>query len=403
MRTFPVKRLYVCEDVEQDARAVRRARRLARGLGVADTAMVSRAEADKLALGRPAAVGGAVPPRTGSFDYSAGWTVLLDTSADVSSMGPRIARTTYRDASQMFTSAGVCQSALELHAAFGCYHRCAYCFCDPFFHIGCDLEALADRIPGYLARYPKQQLFKFDNFTDTIALEPEYGASELLVPLFGKTSDRYLLLYTKSDNVDHLLGLPHNGHTIVNWSFSPLTQSRTVEVNAPDMHARIAAMKACQGAGYPVRVRLSPLVSLEGWREEVPPMLDALFADVRPDVITLDILGWCLPEALAEAMDTSRFEEAWRREIESGMGTANRNAGKFLFSHERRQEALAYMIDEIRRRTRDIPISICNESRSMWAALQDRLGAKPERYVCCCGPDSVPGNPLLAGPGTGRR
>jgi spore photoproduct lyase len=395
MYTFPVAKLYEADAVLRNGPAAARARRLMAAWGVVNPVVISKSAAQDLAAKRPTAAPAPYPRRTGSFDYSRGWTVLLDTYADGDQMGAGISRTTYRDASKTFPGAGVCQSALELHAAFGCYHRCAYCFCDPFFHIACDLESLADSVPAYLSQHPGQQLFKFDNFTDTIVLEPEYGASELLVPLFAKTPDRFLLLYTKSDNVDHLLSLPHGGHTIVNWSLSPPTQSRTVELNTPDTFARIAAMRKCQEAGYTVRVRISPLVPLEGWRADFEQMADALFAAVRPDVVTVDILGWCLPEALADAMDVSRLEEPWRLELEAMMGKGNRSAGKYLFSHGLRSSALRFAVEAIRRRSPETPVVICNETEEMWKALGDILWGRPGRYACCCGPTSVPGNPLM--------
>ena len=384
------------EDVWRDRRARSRAESLMQGLGVTSPTRVSRAEARRLAAARPTAQGGRAPRRTGSFDYSGGWTVLLDTYGDDEHMGETIVRTTFRDAAQCRLTAGVCQSALELHAAFGCYHRCDYCFCDPFFHIACDLESLLDALPQYFAQYPHQQLFKFDNFTDTLVLEPEYGASELLVPYFGRTADRFLLLYTKSDNVAHLLDLPHRGHTIMNWSLSPTTQSRVIEVNAPDTFARIDAMRRCEEAGYTVRARLSPIVPLVGWQQEFSRMAETLFASVHPDVVSVDVVGWCLPESLAEATDVSRLDPAWRETLDVQMGVGNRNAGKYLFPHALRESALRFAVSEIRRCSPQTPVSICNETPAMWAAMGDLLDMKPDHYVCCCGPDSVPGNPMLS-------
>jgi len=114
------------------------------------------------------------------------------------------------------------------------------------------------------------------------------------------------------------------------------------------------------------------------------------------DVITIDILGWCLPETLAAAMDVSRLDEPWGAKIREGLGITNRNGGKYLFSHALRYQTLRYMIDEIRGRTKTIPVAICNETPDMWNALSDVLDAQPDRYVCCCGPDSVTGNVLLS-------
>jgi len=35
------------------------------------------------------------------------------------------------------------------------------------------------------------------------------------------------------------------------------------------------------------------------------------------------------------------------------------------------------------------------ETPEMWEAPREELGMAPEHYVCTCGPDSVPGHPLM--------
>ena len=395
MYSVPIDQLYLVETVQNNPLALRRAKRLAAGLGVSSPTVISCQEAHELRAGRPGKRPHAFPRRTGAFDYSQGWTVVLNTFLDEEHPNGSIVRATHRDGTRQMGGRGVCRSALELHGAFGCFHRCAYCFVDPHFLIACDLETLADRIPEYCARYPRQKLFKFDNWTDTIVLEPEYGASALLVPLFAELDERYLLLYTKSDNVDHLLNLDHKGHTIINWSLSTRAQSRTIEINTPDTLARIEAMRRCAAAGYTVRARISPIVPLAGWRAEFSDLVDALFSAVTPDIVTIDVVGWCQPEALAETMDISLLETPFQTELRALMGTGNRTAGKYLFSHTLRLSALRHAVLELSGRSPETPVALCNETRRMWHDLADVFAMKPGGYVCCCGPDSVPGHPTL--------
>ena len=389
MYPFPIRKLLVTESVRDDARAAARAERLVLAIGSPPLQVVSpdglaRFEAEWFA-NRPSAL----EKRCGAMDYSEGWTVILQTYDG----GVRPA--TFRDAVHEAGEGRVCQSGAEIHCAQGCYHHCAYCHCDPLFRIACDLETLADALPGLFANNPSQRLWKFDNMTDQITLEPEYGASELLVPLFGRTDDRFLLLYTKSDNVEHLLELPHGGHTLISWSLAPPTQARELELNAPDPAARIEAMRRCRQAGYTVRVRLSPIVPVKGWRKEMQQLLDDLFRDVRPDVITIDILGWCHPETVCGFMDVGLLEPKWRETLERLVAEGFRTGGKHLFPHELRADALRFVIEQIRARSPGTPVSICNETHEMWDELGETMGMAPGRYVCCCGPDSVPGNPML--------
>ena len=240
MHQAPINDLYVLDSVQHDALAAARAERLTRALG-ATAKVVSREELDEAARQWPWRGAQFYPRRTGSFDYAPGWTIVLDTYAAPGRDGG-VTPAGFRNAAKLAEVGGVCRSALEIHCASGCFHRCAYCHCHPDFHIACDLETMLELLPGYFAEHADQLLWKFDNGTDTLVLEPEYGASELMVPFFA-AADRFLMLYTKSDNVDHLLDLPHNGQTIINWSLAGRTQSAELELGAPDSFARIKAMR----------------------------------------------------------------------------------------------------------------------------------------------------------------
>lgn len=290
-----------------------------------------------------------------------------------------------------------CQPAKEFHSIYGCLHACDYCHVENFLNIMLDLEWLAEVVTNTMKDTPGQQLYKYDNQTDQICFEPEYGASELFVDLFANQPDKYLLLYTKSDNVDHLLGLDHRGHVIVNWSLSPRTQSTRIEKGTPSVSRRIHAMRKCQDTGYRVRARISPIIPLAGWREEYAAMLDELYASADPDVITLDVIGFMSPAQMQIAMDTSLFDPEARALLDSQAGITRQRWGKHVFPHAYRKQLYEHVIGEIRKHRPGQVVSICNETFDMWEAVGPLLGnnADPGRFTCCCGPNSVPGGYLL--------
>ena len=290
----------------------------------------------------------------------------------------------------------VCQSAYEIHCAFGCLHACDYCHVAPFFNIMLNLEELAEHIREFGETIPRQSLYKFDNQTDTVTMEPEYGASEVMVRMFADWPGRYLMLYTKSDNVEHLLGLPHKGKTIVCWSISSKTASRVIEKNTPPLDRRIRAIERCQAAGYPVRVRLSPICPLKNWREENRDMVRRLLKRARPDVISIDVVGWMTPQKMKDAMDTSLWDERYVAELDRLIAEGFQPKGKHVFPHEMRAEILRSVIEEVRRIRPEQPVSLCMETQEMWEELGPLTGMTPVDYACCCGPACVPGHPLLA-------
>ncbi len=294
----------------------------------------------------------------------------------------------------------VCQSGFEVHGAYGCLHACDYCFIAGYFAVMLDLETLTDRLRRFGDGVPDQQLYKFDNYTDTITLEPEYGASEAMVSLFADWPDRYLLLYTKSDNVEHLLDLDHRGKTLVSWSLAPESVARDIEKRTPGTDARIGAMERCEAAGYPVRARLSPICPVRGWRAEYGSLIERLMTRVHPEVVTIDVLGWMTGERMQDAIDTELFDERFAAEVDRQAREGAGVHGKHLFPHALRAELLRFAVDEIRRHRPDQSVALCNETREMWRELEPELGVTPAdalggHYACCCGPTSVPGNPLL--------
>ena len=290
----------------------------------------------------------------------------------------------------------VCQSAWEVHVAHGCLHACDYCHVPPYFPIMLDLEELADRLKAFGETIPDQQLYKFDNYTDTITLEPEFGASQIMVDLFANWTDRYLLLYTKSDNVDHLLDLDHRGKTLVSWSLGSETVAQFIEKRTPSMEERLVAMEKCEAAGYPVRARISPICPVRNWRTEYADLIEQLLDRVNPDVISVDVIGWMTAAQMVDAIDTELFADAYRAEVDRQVREGIQTRGKHLFPHEMRAEILRFVIEEIHRKRPNQAVSLCNETADMWRELGTLTAMTPAHYVCCCGPTSVPGNPLLS-------
>jgi DNA repair photolyase len=259
-----------------------------------------------------------------------------------------------------------------------------------------NLEELAEEVRKFGETVPWQQLYKFDNMTDTVCLEPEYGASEVMVGMFATWPGRYLLLYTKSDNVEHLLNLDHRGHTLISWTVSCETVASRIEKRTLSLENRIAAIERSQKAGYTVRVRLSPLCPVKDWHEETRDLIRRLLSRVTPDVISLDVLGWMDIAQMREAMDLSLFDEAYVLALDRLESEEFRRNGKHVWPHEMRREILRCVIEEIRRFRPGQPVSICMETTQMWQDLGPLMGMTPEDYVCCCGPTSVPGHERMA-------
>ena len=290
----------------------------------------------------------------------------------------------------------ICQAAWELHSVYGCLHACQYCHVEDFVNIMLNIEDLIDYLKKFIPQHPEQQLYKYDNYSDIPVFEPEYNACKPLVEYFGSLKRQFLLLYTKSDNIDYLLDYDHQGQTIINWSISPEYQSRYIEIGTPPLERRLNAMQKCEQAGYTVRARFSPIVPIQDWENATSKMIEQLFSKVNPDVITIDVIGFMDPKTMMSILPANSLDEE-ANQILNDLSKKHKVYGKHTFPHDFRHKILRHIFNEVERVSPNTPVSICNETPKMWESLSEELGnMTSSNYVCCCGPDSVPGHPLLA-------
>ncbi len=291
----------------------------------------------------------------------------------------------------------VCNPAWQIHTIVGCHFRCGYCSLASPIIIMMNLEELVDHLDDAIAKAPGQTLYQYDNGTDTVCFEPEYGGSKLLIEYFAEREKEYLELYVgKSDNVDYLLSLNHRGHTVCCWSVAGETQSTEIEWRSASMQERVESARRCQEAGYPVRFRLSPIIPVKNWQEENRELIELIFAKTQPDVITFETLRFMNFDALNASFDTSLLDPEFLKAMEDFKGQ------KYLpgceVPHWYREKMYRFIIKELERVSPETPYALCRAPRVMWENLSDdfaKHGQNADCYVCNCGPYSAPGHELL--------
>ena len=226
---------------------------------------------------------------------------------------------------------------------------------------------------------------------DCLILEPEYGMCRALVEHYAALKDRYITLFSKSDNVDFLLDLEHKGHTIMLWTLSTPTVSRRIETDTATTEERLAAARKCQEAGYTVRFKFKPVIPIANWRREATDMLEKLFAAVRPDNLSMEMLFFDTVNELKELFDCSLFEPALFKMLQEHEAAGRMTDKMHPFPDAFRAEVYSYYIDEIRRLSPDTRVSLCAETKEMWDRLGPRLRMTSEGFVCNCGPICRPG------------
>ncbi|HUS47844.1 MAG TPA: hypothetical protein VNA25_28225 [Phycisphaerae bacterium] len=279
----------------------------------------------------------------------------------------------------------VCQGGWGIHSLTGCVHKCNYCYEGYVVNIMLDLEDFAENVYQTTLRRPHQKLYRHDMYSDAICFEPEYGSSAILSEMFARTGDKYLLYYTKSDNVDHLLDLPHKSNAIFYLSLATETVCRVIERDTPSMARRIEALRRCQQAGYRVRVGFSPIIPLRDWRAEASECLEQLFAAVRPETVRLWVLSMMSASNAEALIGAERLDPRLLQSIRENRDPNPKEMFDQPFPRAARAEVYAHYLDEIRRISPDTPVTLCSERRELWDMLADRLSVSPDELYCCCG------------------
>jgi DNA repair photolyase len=296
----------------------------------------------------------------------------------------------YEDGLSKRESGVTCWSLYDLHSVYGCFHKCRYCRRGRVTTLTLNIEDFLGATDRLMAENPWQRVFRYDVETDCLPLEPEFGMCQALVEHFAGLEDKYLILFSKSDNVDFLLDLPHRGQTIMLWTLSTPTVSRVIEVDTATTEQRIEAARKCQQAGYTVRFKCKPIVPIANWRAEATEMFEKLFAAVEPDNISMEMLFFDNMAEFRAIFPVELFDPALLArmdEIETTTGFADRG---HPFPDDLRAEIYTHYLREIKRLSPQTRVSLCAETRPMWERLSAELDCTPDAFTCNCGPVALP-------------
>ena len=290
----------------------------------------------------------------------------------------------------------VCPSFDRLKlASNGCFYRCDWCYLKltyraafPFITVRAEYEKIARQIEKRLSKSHSPVIFNSGELADSLALEHLTGAARWFIPWFAQKAGAYLFMLTKSANVEEILNIAHNRHTIIAWTMNNEQVSRKFEIGAPSFASRLKAAQKVQAAGYPLRLRLDPIVPIDNWKTRYAETIRQIFEQVNPERITLGTLRF---EAGFYNMRHTLFTTgpelpAFLEEMhpmlpaENGPGGAARKSGKYSFDAQKRVEIFSFAVNEIRKYSTNCRIALCKESAGVW----EKVGLPLSRCSCVC-------------------
>lgn len=194
-------------------------------------------------------------------------------------------------------SKNVCCNYFVVNFASNCHMECSYCYLQsylnfPYMIVYANLDKLLFELDETLSAQP-DRLFRVGTgeLADSLALDPLSGYSVPLVEFFAQRDNSVLELKTKSDCVEELLGLDHQGRTTVAWSMNPAFIQQTEEHKTSTVEERLHAAARCVDAGYPVAFHFDPIVHYPGWQEGYPEVVKQIFSTVPQSAVAWISLG----------------------------------------------------------------------------------------------------------------
>jgi spore photoproduct lyase len=240
-----------------------------------------------------------------------------------------------------------------------------------------NLPEIWNGIERTASRLAEPVAFYLGKLQDALALEPLTGYVSALIPRFARHPYAHLTLLTKSADVDDLVGIEHNGRTVLSWSLNPPEIYARFERNVPPPAHRLAAMKRCADAGYPVRVNLMPILPVDGWREMYGAFLEQTLSAVK--ITRLTFGGVCIyPDARALMEQKLGRDNSISAAIDPH--TARRDDRRQRFTPKARAEMYRFLADTARRLSPSLELALCLEEPDVMEAA----GLSASRGKCNC-------------------
>jgi DNA repair photolyase len=297
----------------------------------------------------------------------------------------------------------VCWPTYNFGTMTGCPHGCLYCGegrAGKFLAIALNLEEYVEKVVGPVIEYnPWNKVFRMIlNGADLIAFEPEYGLFDLFTRKLAEYDGRYGHFHTASSNVEWIADLAHRDRLIGVWSTTCEAVARAFEPGTGRALDRFEAARKCQEMGLPVRYKFKPVIPVRNWREEYARSIEQALQLTTPESIGFCLYIWNTYESMVKTLPLDLLDPECVEAAREAAGPM-KGARTGPFPHPERKENYRFLIREVRRWNRDVPLYLSTETREMWDELQDELGQDPRSYVCACSSVAVPGGRLALSPG----
>lgn len=276
----------------------------------------------------------------------------------------------------------ICPHFLELKWAYGCPYRCAWCYLQgtlrllstktkpiikSYRKIGHHVEIFFDETVD--SKYPAE-LLNSGEIADSLMWENNGSPfSGFIASLFSEQDKHKVLFLSKSDKMDNIVRLGSD-RIVPSFTLNAYSVASEWEYGAPGVSDRLRAAGKLFDVGYPVRIRIDPLVPKANWKGEYRALIDDIFSCFEPERITLGSLRG-LQSTINNAHDRS-----WVKYL-----SEYSNWGKKV-DFKTRYLMYKMLIDYLGENHDYHNVALCKETREMWSELS--MDYKKIKCNCIC-------------------
>ena len=229
-----------------------------------------------------------------------------------------------------------------------CLYDCRYCFLQGMYRsanyvLFVNYEDFLDAMDSRLM--PGRQTWFFSGYDgDSLALEPVTGFAACMLPWFEQRPDAWLELRTKSTQTGSLLAREPLPNIVTAFSFTPKAVWKATEHRVPTVERRARAMQQLAGAGWPVALRIDPLIWHHGFEKHYGELFLQLFRQLPETMLHSVTTGpFRMPQPFFRNMERLYPEEPL---LAAGLGAR----GKMVsYPLEREREMVDFCVQELRK------------------------------------------------------
>jgi spore photoproduct lyase len=227
-----------------------------------------------------------------------------------------------------------------------CLYDCRYCFLQGMYRsanyvLFINYEDFLDEMDSFVM--PGRQTWFFSGYDgDSLALEPVTGFAASILPWFEQRPDAWLELRTKSTQTGSLLSRNPLPNIVTAFSFTPEPVWKATEHRVPTVEKRARAMTQLARAGWPIALRIDPLIWHSDYEKHYSELFQQLFRH--------------LPETMVHSVTTGTlrmpqpfFRNMERLYPEEPLFAAGLEARGKMVSYplDREREMIAFCVQEL--------------------------------------------------------